>query len=105
MHKMEILSDKKALCHGFVFLRNPVVMVWIIIDGCFGSDSKELACNEEDLGSIPGSGRAPGVGNGNPRQYSGLENSMDRGAWGATVPGVAKSRTELSKGGIDLVKL
>ena len=70
MHKMEILSDKKALCHGFVFLRNPLVMVWIIIDGCFGSDSKELTCNEEDLGSIPGSGRAPGVGNGNPRQYS-----------------------------------
>ena len=44
-----------------------------------------------DVGSIPGSGRSPGVGNGNPIQYSHLENSMDRGAWWATVHGVAKS--------------
>ena len=66
MHEMEILSDKKALCHDFVFLRNPLVMVWVIIEGCFGSDGKEPACNEEDLGSIPGSGRTPGVENGNP---------------------------------------
>ena len=49
-----------------------------------------------DLGSIPGSGRSPGVGNGNPLQYSCLENSMDRGAWRATVQGVAKSWTCLS---------
>ena len=50
-----------------------------------GSDGKETACNEGDLGSIPGSGRPPGVGNGNPLQYSCLENSMDREAWQATV--------------------
>ena len=45
-----------------------------------------------DVGSIPYLGRSPGVGNGNPLQYSCLENSMDRGAWWATVCGVAKSR-------------
>ena len=49
-----------------------------------------------DLGSIPGSGRSPGEGNGNPLQYSCLENSMDRGVWQATVHGVAKSWTQLS---------
>ena len=60
------------------------------------SDGKESACNAGDLGSIPGLGRFPGGGNGNPFQYSCLENSMDRGAWRATVHGVAKSRTQLS---------
>ena len=49
-----------------------------------------------DLGSIPGSGRFPGEGNGNPLQYSCLENPMDRGAWWATVHGVAKSQTRLN---------
>ena len=56
-------------------------------------DGKESACNVGDLGSIPGLGKSPGEGNGNPLQYSCLENSMDRGAWWATVCGVAKSRT------------
>ena len=60
-----------------------------------GSDSKESACKEEDLNSIPELGRSPGEGNGNPLQYSFLENPMDGGAWGATVHGVAKSRTRL----------
>ena len=46
-----------------------------------GLDSKKSACNAGDLGSIPGLGRFPGEGNGNPLQYSCLENSMDRGAW------------------------
>ena len=46
-----------------------------------------------DMGSIPGLGRSPGVGNGNPRQYSCLGNPMDRGAWQATVHGVAESWT------------
>ena len=49
-----------------------------------------------DMGSIPGSGRSPEGRNANPRQYSCLENSMDRGAWQATVHGVTKSRTQLS---------
>ena len=55
-----------------------------------------FACNVGDLGSIPGSGRSPGEGNGNPLQYSCLENPMDGGAWRATVHGVAKSRTRLN---------
>ena len=54
------------------------------------------ACISGDLSSIPGPGRSPGEGNGNPFQYSCLENPMDRGAWWATVHGVAKSRTRLS---------
>ena len=45
------------------------------------SDSKESACKAGDLGLIPGLGRSPGEGNGNPLQYSCLENSMDSGAW------------------------
>ena len=49
--------------------------------------------NGRDIGSIPGLGRSPGIGNGNPLQYYCLENSMDRGAWWATVHGVAKSQT------------
>ena len=49
-----------------------------------------------DLGSIPGSGRSPGEGNGNPLQYSGLENPMTRGAWQATVHEIAKNWTQLS---------
>ena len=61
-----------------------------------GSEVKASACNAGDLGSIPGSGRSPGEGNGNPLQYSCLENPMDGGAWWATVHGVAKSRTRLS---------
>ena len=57
------------------------------------SDSKESARNTGDLGSIPGSGRSPGKGNGYPPQYSFLENSMDIGAWQAIVHGVTKSQT------------
>ena len=52
---------------------------------------KDLECNAGDLALIPGLGRSPGVGNGNPLQYSCLENSMDKGAWQATVHGAAKS--------------
>ena len=58
-----------------------------------GSEGKESACSVGDPGSIPGWGRSPGEGNGNPLQYSCLENSMDRGAWQATVHGLAKSWT------------
>ena len=56
---------------------------------------KASAWNAGDLGSIPGLGRSPGEGNGNPLRYSCLENPMDRGAWEAAVHGVAKSRTRL----------
>ena len=60
------------------------------------SDSKESACNVGDTGSIPGWGRSPGEGNGYPHQYSCLDNSMDRGAWWATVHRITKSWTRLS---------
>ena len=69
-----------------------------------GSAGKESTLNSEDagdLGSIPGFdpwvGKIPGGGNGNPLQYSCRENSMDRGAWWATVHGIMKSRTQLNK--------
>ena len=61
-----------------------------------GSNGKESACNVEDLGSIPGSRRSPGEGNGYLLQYSGLENSMDRGAWQLPVHGVVKSQIGLN---------
>ena len=61
-----------------------------------GSDGKEPACNARDLGSNPGSGKSPGEVNGYPLKYSCLQNSMDRGAWWVTVPGVTKSQTRLS---------
>ena len=61
-----------------------------------GSEVKASACNAEDLGLIPESERSPGEGNGNPLQYSCLENPMDGGAWWATVHWVAKSQILLS---------
>ena len=67
---------------------------WVGFPG--GSEVKVSASNAGDLGSILGSGRSPEEGNGNPLQYSCLENPMDGGAWWATVHRVAKSRTQLS---------
>ena len=61
-----------------------------------GLEVKASACNAGDPGSIPGSGRSPGEGNGNPLQCSCLGNPMDAGAWWPTVHGVAKSQTRLS---------
>ena len=58
-----------------------------------GSDGKESVYNAGDPGSTPGLGRSPGEGNGSSRQYSCLENPMDRGAWQGTVHGIAKSWT------------
>ena len=63
------------------------------MDFAGGSDGKESAYNAGDPGSIPGSGRSPGEGNGNPLQYSCLENPTDVGDWWATAHGVAKSWT------------
>ena len=57
------------------------------------SNGKKSACNKGDLDLIPELGRIPGLGHGNPLQYSCLENSMDKGTWQATVHGVAKSQT------------
>ena len=75
--------------------------VWVLLDLLTsewrfpgGSDGKESACNVGDLGSIPGSGRSPGEGSGYPLQYSCLRSPVYRGAWRATVHGVAKSWTQ-----------
>jgi len=62
-----------------------------------GSDGKESACNPGDLGPTPALGRSPGEGNSYPLRYSGLENAMDRGAWWATVHGVAKGQRRLER--------
>ena len=61
-----------------------------------GSDGKASDYHAGDMGSVPELGRSPGEGNDNPLQYPCLENPMDRGAWWATVRGVARSRTRLS---------
>ena len=58
---------------------------------------KNLPTNVGDVGSVPGSGRSPGKGNGNLLQYSCLGNPMDRGAWRATAHGVTKSQTQLKR--------
>ena len=81
-------------CSLFHLEWNPVFATSCGFPG--GSEVKASACNAGDLGSIPGSGRSPGEGDGNPLQYSCLENPMDVGAWSAIVHGVAKSRTWLS---------
>ena len=80
----------------------PKCLLWVVVviktqkDFPGDLDGKESACNVGELGLIPGLGRPPGEGTGNPLQYSCLEKFMDRGAWRATVHGVAKSRTQLS---------
>ena len=83
--------DKKHQVRGLTFLVSPT-QIWGFPGG---SEVKESAWNAGDLDSIPGSGRSPGEGNGNPLQYSCLENPMEGGAWQATVHGVAKSQTQL----------
>ena len=75
-------------------------MLELVLDlGCLefpdGSEGKESVYNAGDPGSISGSGRSPGEGNGNSLQYTCLENPMDRGAWQDIVHGVAKSWTRL----------
>ena len=72
-----------------------ITYVCMPMDFSGGSDGKESACNAGDLGWIPGLGRSPGEGNGNPLQYSCPENPMDRRACRATVHGIAKSWTRL----------
>ena len=72
---------------------------WIVLSLLGGTVVKNLpasAGERVDTSLIPGSGRSSGVGNGNPLQYSNLEDPMDRGAWWATVLGLPKSRTRLS---------
>ena len=86
------------MTHGFSPGMTPLAFIDLIftqISWGFpcGSDCKESACNAGHLGSIPGLGRSPEGGNGNPFQYSCLKNPKDRGAWEATVHWITKSRT------------
>ena len=78
------------LCSQFIF---PPTLHGGFPDGTMIKNPSANAGDARDLGSIPGSGRSPRVGNGNPLQYSYLENSMDREAWQATVYEVAESNT------------
>ena len=89
MHSYRRLLITFAYIESILLLIN----VYRILDK---SDGKASVYNAGDPGSIPGSGRSPGEGNGNPLQYSCLENPMDGGARWAAVHGVAKSRTRLS---------
>ena len=68
-----------------------------------GSGGKVSTYNAGDPGSVPGSGRSPGEGNGNPFQYSHLENPMDRGAWQATVHGIARVGHDLATKPLPLI--
>ena len=89
-----LISRREADCK---FTKSSIFFLFSICWTLYRStDGKASTCNAGDLGSIPGLGRFPGEGNGNPLQDSCLENSMDRGAWWATVHGVAKSWTWLS---------
>ena len=81
-----VFTDPKVMKESFPSLLFLKLLREITLSG------KESACQTGDTDSIPGWGRSPGGGNGNPLQYSCLENPMDRGAWWATVHGVTKSR-------------
>ena len=74
----------------FSFLRNPGLHTVFHSSHCFLPVVKNLPANSRDIGSISGLGRSSGGGNGNPLQYTCLGNPMDRGAWQATVHGIAK---------------
>ena len=89
------MFETRCITSGPLFpLSNPTP--WSRFGFLGGSDSKASACNAGDPGLIPGWGRSPGEGNGNPLQYACLENSMNGGAWLASIYGAAKSWTQMS---------
>ena len=91
-----VLVGARAHLNDLIFKKFINLAALCLSWGFFGgSDGEESACSVGDLGSIPGLGRSPGEGHGYPLQYSCLENSMDRGAWRATVHCVLKSLTWL----------
>ena len=97
-----ILKKKQNKLCTYVVLMTYIIKMYICSfnDNSLGFPGaqmvKKSTCSTGDLGSVPGLGRSPGRGHGNPLQYSCLENPMDRGAWWATVHGVTKSQTQLS---------
>ena len=95
MSFLETLS--KTFTSVILFKKQVEELLYMSLDFPSSSNGKESPCNVGNLGSIPGLGRTPGEGHGDPLQYSCLENSMDREAWRAIVHGVSKSLTQLSK--------
>ena len=85
---LNVFLSNRTLCHYVMFCLSD-------ISGISNLMVKNMPAMREDLGSTPRLGRSPGEGNGYLFQYSGLENSMDRGSWQATVHGVTKSQTRL----------
>ena len=85
---IKIKAKKKINKYPYFYYTDLAIVLDVGLPGC--SVGKESACNAGDLGLIPGSGRSPEEGNGNPLQYSCLENPMDREAWRATVHGVTR---------------
>ena len=94
-----ILQTIVCMC---IYIHVLLTVIWDLRQGLWAqglplcSVGEESACDARDPGSIPGSGRCPGGGNGNPLQYSCLENLMDRGAWQATVHGVTRVGHDLA---------
>ena len=94
LFSLSTISSISWLCtFCFYFIIIIFAMRYVDLGFPSSSDSKESACNAGDLGSIPGLGISPGEGNGNPLQFSCMDNSMDRGAWIAIIYGVSKSQT------------
>ena len=100
-----VMKRCSPCCHKVCFLDILFQFLWSIKGFPGGSEVKASACNVGDLGSIPGLGRSPGEGNGNPVQYSCLENPVDGGAWWATVHGVAKSRSDTTEQATELYRI
>ena len=84
------MNLKLRSLYSLIYKLRILITIWGFPDG---SDGKESACKAGDLGSIPGSARSPGEGNGYPLQYFCQENPMERGAWRAIVHWVIKSQT------------
>ena len=96
--RMRTVGTKPNHIWLYLWVWHSLHCFWMIHCICWQASisvSKESACNAEDPASIPGSGRSPGEGNGNPLQYSCLENPMDRGAWQATVYEITRVRHDL----------
>ena len=87
------MEDSVVLSIGEILLTHSPNDVWASQVALVVKSLPENPGDLRDVGLLPGSGRSPGEGNGNPLQYPCLENPMDRGAWWATVHGVAKSQT------------
>ena len=93
---INVEENEQKLKTSICILSDPKMQINSLFKSVWGfphsSVGKESAYNPGDLGLIPGSGKFPGEGNGNPLEYSCLENPMDRGAWQAIVHGVTKSQ-------------